>query len=225
MRAPRVHHAARRRGGSVAACGACAAARADAAHRRARALRRRRSGRTGPPRGVPAGAAAIGLDRRRATCGSTPAGAPGDAERIRKYAAELLALTPDVILANGGPDVSALRQTTVRCRSCSRTLPIRSAPASSRACRGRGATVTGFIPLEVWHERKMAGAAQGDCAQRDARGGPSRSRHLLPGSAQLGAIQAVAPSFGRGGKPDRACATPARSSAPSPISRARRTEA
>ena len=63
----------------------------------------------------------------------------GDAERIRKYAAELLALTPDVIVANGGPEVSALRQTT-------RTVPIVFANAadpvgqvSSRACRGRGA--------------------------------------------------------------------------------------
>src|SRR5262249_48674927 len=33
----------------------------------------------------------------------------GDAERIRKYAAELLALTPDVFVANGSPEVSALR--------------------------------------------------------------------------------------------------------------------
>ena len=44
MRAPRVHHAARRRGGGVAARGARAAGRAGAAHRRAPARSRGRSG-------------------------------------------------------------------------------------------------------------------------------------------------------------------------------------
>src|SRR5262245_55974951 len=34
----------------------------------------------------------------------------GDAERNRKYAAELLALAPDLILANGGPELRALVQ-------------------------------------------------------------------------------------------------------------------
>ena len=41
----------------------------------------------------------------------------GDAERIRGYAAELLALGPDVILANGSPEMRALQQAT-------RSLPI-----------------------------------------------------------------------------------------------------
>ena len=48
MRAPRVHHAARRRGGGVAARGARAAARADAADRCAHARSRERSGGSGP---------------------------------------------------------------------------------------------------------------------------------------------------------------------------------
>jgi hypothetical protein len=41
----------------------------------------------------------------------------GDADRFRKYAAELVALTPDVILATGSPVTAALLQVT-------RTLPI-----------------------------------------------------------------------------------------------------
>ena len=41
----------------------------------------------------------------------------GDAERARKYAAELVALGPDVILAEGSPSVAALRSAT-------RTVPI-----------------------------------------------------------------------------------------------------
>ena len=49
---------------AVAARGARAAARADAAHRRAPARSRGRCGISGPRRGVPAGAGAIGLDHR-----------------------------------------------------------------------------------------------------------------------------------------------------------------
>src|SRR5262249_13756257 len=41
----------------------------------------------------------------------------GDAERIRKFAAELVALAPDVILSTGSPSVAALQQAT-------RTVPI-----------------------------------------------------------------------------------------------------
>ena len=41
----------------------------------------------------------------------------GDAERIRKYAAELAALAPDIILAGGGAVVPSLLQAT-------RTIPI-----------------------------------------------------------------------------------------------------
>ena len=78
---------------------------------------RGRSGRAGPHRGVPAGAAAIGLDRSAATCGSTTRWAAGDADDIRKYAAELVALAPDVILAAGTAAVAPLLQAT-------RTVPI-----------------------------------------------------------------------------------------------------
>src|SRR5215467_15740238 len=43
--------------------------------------------------------------------------AAGDAERFRRYAAELVALAPDVIPASGGTGVGALQQ-------ASRTVPI-----------------------------------------------------------------------------------------------------
>jgi putative tryptophan/tyrosine transport system substrate-binding protein len=43
--------------------------------------------------------------------------AAGNADRFRKYAAELVALAPDVILASGGTGVGALLQAT-------RTVPI-----------------------------------------------------------------------------------------------------
>src|SRR5262245_505324 len=41
----------------------------------------------------------------------------GDADRIGKFAAELIALAPDVILSTGSPSVAALQQAT-------RTVPI-----------------------------------------------------------------------------------------------------
>src|SRR5262249_12990429 len=61
---PRVYHAARRRGSSVAGRGARAAGRAGATHWRARARRRGRSGMADAPRSVPAGGGGIGLDDR-----------------------------------------------------------------------------------------------------------------------------------------------------------------
>ena len=52
--------------------------------------------------------------------------AAGDAERIRKYATELVALAPDVILAAGGAVVAPLlRATSTVRRSCSRRPLIR----------------------------------------------------------------------------------------------------
>jgi putative tryptophan/tyrosine transport system substrate-binding protein len=42
-----------------------------------------------------------------------------DNDRIRKNAAELIALAPDVILANAPPSVMALQQASRPCRSCS----------------------------------------------------------------------------------------------------------
>ena len=165
----------------MAARGARAAARADAAHRRAHEPRRGRSGRTGPPRGVPAGAAAIRLDRRPQRADRIRWGA-GNAERIRRYAAELVALAPDVILATGTAAVAALQQAT-------RTVPIvfvdRRRSGRRRLRREPGAAGRQRHRLYMFEygiEREMAGAAQRDRARGDASGGPSRTAEP-PGSA------------------------------------------
>ena len=116
MRAPRVHHASRRRGGGVAARGAGAAARADAAHRRAHEPGR---GRSEGQAGIAAFQQALQqlgwIDGRNVRI-DIRWGA-NDVDRDRKYAAELVALAPDVILAAGTPSVAALQHAT-------RTLPI-----------------------------------------------------------------------------------------------------
>ena len=68
----------------------------------------------------------------------------GDAERLRRNVAELIALSPDVILVSGGTAaVAAVHRPRVRCRSCSRSSLIRSALVSSRAWLGRAATPPG----------------------------------------------------------------------------------
>ena len=102
--------------------------------------------------------------------------AAGDAAQGRKYAAELVALAPDVILAPGGSVVGPLLQAT-------RTVPIVFAQAPDPVGAGfvdslarPGGNVTGFsISNTAW--REMAGTAQADRAGRDASGSHSRSRH------------------------------------------------
>ena len=63
-----------------------------------------------------------------------------NAAEIRRHAAELAALAPDVILAHGPRPWGRCCRRPAPCRSCSRSSAIRSAPATSTAWRGRAAT-------------------------------------------------------------------------------------
>ena len=114
----------------------------------------------------------------------------GDAESVRKHAAELVALTPDVILAYGTTVMGPLQQVT-------RTMPIVFVQVSDPVGAGfveslarPGGNATGFTAYEFGFEREMAGTAQGDRPACDAGSGPSRSS-LTSGIAQFGAMQAV----------------------------------
>jgi putative ABC transport system substrate-binding protein len=71
-----------------------------------------------------------------------------DAERVRSYATELVALTPDIVLAVGGTIAAALQQAT-------RTVPIVFVNVTNPVGRGLvdslarpGGNVTGFTPFE-----------------------------------------------------------------------------
>ena len=77
----------------------------------------------------------------------------GDTDRSRRYAAELVALAPDVILASGGTGVGALLQAT-------RTVQHHR-----------------FYQYGIWHEREIPGAAQRDRTAHCASGNPSGSDH------------------------------------------------
>ena len=100
-----------------------------------------------------------------------------NADDIRRYAAELASLAPDVILAaTGTTTVAPLLQAT-------RTVPIVFVLVIDPVGAGfveslarPGGNATGFLMFEYGSEREMAGAAQADRAGRHPSGGPSRSR-------------------------------------------------
>ena len=109
---------------------------------------------------------------------------PGsDADRFRKYAAELVALEPDVILASSTSSVAALQRIT-------RSVPIVFAAVIDPVGAGfvaslarPGGNITGFQRVRIRPKRKMARTAQRNGAQPDASCRPSRSRTSPPGSA------------------------------------------
>jgi putative tryptophan/tyrosine transport system substrate-binding protein len=119
----------------------------------------------------------------------------GDAERNRKYAAELLALAPDVILANGSPELRPFLQAT-------HDLPIVFTNVTDPVGQGLvaslprpGANVTGFTSYEFGQSTKWPELLK-EIAPRVTRAAVLLNRAVASSMAQLGAIQGVAPSFG-----------------------------
>ena len=115
--------------------------------------------------------------------------------RIRKYAAELVALAPDVILASGSPTVAALQQAT-------RTVPIVFAQVVDPVGAGfveslarPGGNATGFTSFEYGISGKWLELLK-EIAPRVTRAAVLRDPAIAAGIGQLAAIQAVAPSFG-----------------------------
>ena len=119
----------------------------------------------------------------------------GDLDRLRKYAAELVALAPDVILAAGAPAVAALQQT-------SPSVPIVFANVADPVGSGYVATLarpggntTGFASIEFGLSAKLLELLK-EVAPRVARVAVIRNPANPFELAQFGAIQAVAPSLG-----------------------------
>ena len=91
--------------------------------------------------------------------------AAGDANRLRKHAAELVALAPDVILAVGSVSVGQLLQLT-------RTMPIVFAMVPDPVGAGfvdslarPGGNATGFIDVRIQFERRNGWS----CSRRSRR--------------------------------------------------------
>ena len=120
--------------------------------------------------------------------------AGGNTDKLRSYAAELVALVPDVILAQSSTAVALLLQATHSVPIVFVTSSIRSAPASSISLARPGGNATGFMLFEYSLSGKWLELLK-EIAPRDTSGCPSRSRHIRR-DGQFGAIQAMAPSLG-----------------------------
>jgi putative tryptophan/tyrosine transport system substrate-binding protein len=118
----------------------------------------------------------------------------GDAERTRRFAAELVALAPDIILAGNTSTVGPLQQAT-------RTVPIVFAGVVDPVGAGfvdslarPGGNITGFTQFEYgmsgkWLEllKEVAPHVKRAAVLRDV---------TIAGTGELAAIQTVAPSLG-----------------------------
>jgi putative ABC transport system substrate-binding protein len=119
----------------------------------------------------------------------------GDLDRFRKYAAELVALSPDVIVATAGSIVDMLQQ-------ASRTVPIVFVTVVDPVGGGwvqslarPGGNATGFAVYEFSMSGKRLELLK-EIAPRVTRVAVIRDPAVPAGSGGLAAIQTVAPSFG-----------------------------
>jgi putative ABC transport system substrate-binding protein len=119
----------------------------------------------------------------------------GNAEAARAYAAELLALTPDIILATGTHGATAVKQLT-------RTVPIVFAQVADPVVSGivdslarPGSNVTGFMPNDFSIGGKWLDLLK-QVAPHITRVAVFRDDTSPAGIALFGVIQAMAPSAG-----------------------------
>jgi putative ABC transport system substrate-binding protein len=119
----------------------------------------------------------------------------GNPELFRKYASELVALAPDVILASGTPSVAALQQS-------SRSLPIVFTAVTDPVGAGfvdsvaqPGGNTTGFMLSEYSLNAKLLELLK-QVAPGVKRAAVLRDSANPAGMAQFGTIQAVASSVG-----------------------------
>jgi putative tryptophan/tyrosine transport system substrate-binding protein len=118
-----------------------------------------------------------------------------DADRIRRYAAELAALAPDAILATGSATLGPLLQAT-------RTVPVVFVIVPDPVGAGfveslarPGGNATGFLMFEYGITAKWAELLK-QIATGVSRVAVIRDPAISAGIGQFGAIQAVAPSLG-----------------------------
>ncbi len=119
----------------------------------------------------------------------------GNADRTRGYAAELVALAPEVILAPGSASAGPLLQTTraVPIVFVTTVDPVGAGFVASLARPGGNAT--GFLAFEYGISAKWLELLK-EVAPRVTRAAVIRDPAIAAGAGQLGAIQSVAPSFG-----------------------------
>jgi putative ABC transport system substrate-binding protein len=118
-----------------------------------------------------------------------------DLESLRRYAAELIALTPDVIVSVGGVTVAPLQQAT-------RTIPIVFVNVPDPVGAGfvqsmsrPGGNITGFLNFEYSMSGKWAEMLK-QIAPNVTRALVFRDPNSAAGVGQFGAIRSVAQSLG-----------------------------
>jgi putative ABC transport system substrate-binding protein len=121
--------------------------------------------------------------------------ATGDPDRFRRYAAELVAIAPDVIWVQGSAAVGQLLQVT-------RSVPIVFVAVPDAVGAGfvenlarPGGNATGFIGFEYGLSGKWLELLK-EIAPGVTRAAVLRDPAITAGIGQFGAIQAVAPSVG-----------------------------
>jgi putative tryptophan/tyrosine transport system substrate-binding protein len=119
----------------------------------------------------------------------------GDTNSTRRYADELVALAPDVILASGGTVVGALLQAT-------RTVPIVFTQTPDPVAAGfvaslarPGGNATGFTTAEYGTSGKWLELLK-EIAPSVTQAAVLRDPSIPAGIGQFASIQSVAPSFG-----------------------------
>ena len=125
-----------------------------------------------------------------------PLGARPMPTDIRRYAAELVALAPDVILASGAAAVGPLLQAT-------RTVPIVFAIVADPVGAGfvdepgaAGRQCHRLHVVRIQHQRRNGWNCSSRSRRRVTRAAVLRDPAIASGIGQFGAIQAVAPSLG-----------------------------
>ena len=118
--------------------------------------------------------------------------AAGDPDRLRRHVAELVALAPDVILANGSAAAASLLQAT-------KVVPIVFADVPDPVGAGfvdslarPGGNVTGFMLFEYGMSGKWLELLK-EIAPEVTRAAVLRDPSMTAGIGQFAAIQAVAP--------------------------------
>jgi putative tryptophan/tyrosine transport system substrate-binding protein len=121
--------------------------------------------------------------------------AAGKAELFRRYAAELAALAPDLILASGGVALPAVLQAT-------RTIPVVFTITPDPVGNGHvaslsrpGGNATGFLSFEYSLAAKWVELLR-EIAPNVTRVGVLRDATVIQGIGQFAVIQSVVPSLG-----------------------------
>jgi putative ABC transport system substrate-binding protein len=118
----------------------------------------------------------------------------GDADAIRKHAAELVALTPDDILASGGSVVGPLLQTTRNVPVVFTQTPYPVAAAFVASLARPGGNATGFTQVEYGTGAKWLELLK-EIAPRVTRAAVLRDPAIPEGIGQFAVIQSAAASF------------------------------